>query len=109
LPKDLAAALKRLHDAEFAKLLSAVIEEAKRRDASPPASTLEQASADTPAERHPAPAQDVACSLTTSKLNAVRAAFRAGIKLSTIARQFGISQTDVGKAIAEPRTQKKRG
>jgi transposase-like protein len=39
-------------------------------------------------------------SLTTGKLNAVRAAFRAGVRPSAIARQFGISQADVKKALA---------
>jgi hypothetical protein len=34
------------------------------------------------------------------KLNAVRAAFKAGVKPTQIARQFGISQADVRKALA---------
>jgi hypothetical protein len=33
--------------------------------------------------------------LTRGQVNAVRAAFKAGIKPSVIARQFGISQSDV--------------
>jgi uncharacterized protein (DUF433 family) len=32
--------------------------------------------------------------------NAVRAAFKAGVKPSQIARQFGLSQVDVRKALA---------
>lgn len=36
---------------------------------------------------------------TKGKLNAVRAAFKAGVKLSVVARQFGISQSDVRKAL----------
>jgi hypothetical protein len=39
-------------------------------------------------------------SLTQGKLNAVRAAFKAGVTPSRIARQFGISQSDVRKALA---------
>jgi transposase-like protein len=39
--------------------------------------------------------------LTTGKLNAVRAAFKAGVKPSAIARRFGISQSDVRKALAK--------
>jgi len=39
--------------------------------------------------------------LTTGKLNAVRAAFKAGVKPLAIARQFGISQSDVRKALAQ--------
>ena len=42
---------------------------------------------------------DGAASLTTGKLNAVRAAFKAGAKPAAIARQFGISQSDVRKAL----------
>jgi hypothetical protein len=38
-------------------------------------------------------AEDGAGLLTTGKLNAVRAAFKAGVKPSAIARQFGISQS----------------
>ena len=45
--------------------------------------------------------EDGAGSLTTGKLNAVRAAFKAGVKPSAIARQFGISQSDVRKALAQ--------
>ena len=44
---------------------------------------------------------DGAGSLTTGKLNAVRAAFKAGVKPSAIARQFGISQSDLRKALAQ--------
>jgi DNA invertase Pin-like site-specific DNA recombinase len=38
--------------------------------------------------------------LTQGKLNAVRAAFKAGVTPSRIARQFGISRSDVRKALA---------
>jgi hypothetical protein len=38
--------------------------------------------------------------LAQGKLNAVRAAFKAGVKPSRIAREFGISQSDVKKALA---------
>jgi len=39
-------------------------------------------------------------SLTRGQVNAVRAAFKAGITPSRIARQFGISQSNVRKALA---------
>jgi hypothetical protein len=38
--------------------------------------------------------------LTPGKSNAVRAAFKVGVKPSQIARQFGLSQPDVRKALA---------
>jgi hypothetical protein len=42
----------------------------------------------------------VAVPLTQGKLNAVRAAFKAGVSPTKIARQFGLSQSDVQKALA---------
>jgi predicted DNA-binding protein (UPF0251 family) len=39
-------------------------------------------------------------SLTRGQVNAVRAAFKAGITPSRIARQFSISQSNVRKALA---------
>jgi len=38
--------------------------------------------------------------LTRGQVNAVRSAFKAGITLARIARQFGISQSNVRKALA---------
>jgi transposase-like protein len=38
--------------------------------------------------------------LTPSKVNAVRAAFKAGVKTSQIARQFGLSKADVQNVLA---------
>ena len=56
----------------------------------------------TPSKR----AEAAAVSLTPVKLNAVRAAFKAGVRPSKIAKQFGISQSDVRKAVAsdKPKT-----
>jgi len=39
-------------------------------------------------------------SLTRGEINAVRAALKAGVKPALIARQFGISQSDVRKVLA---------
>jgi hypothetical protein len=52
-------------------------------------------------QRRQEPGEDRADSLTTGKLNAVRAAFKAGVKPSAIARQFGISQSDVRRVLAQ--------
>jgi predicted transcriptional regulator len=41
-----------------------------------------------------------AVSLTPGKLNAVLAAFKAGVTPARIAREFGIPQSDVRKVIA---------
>ena len=96
LPKDLAGALKRLDDTEIDSLLTAVTSEAERRGRMPTRSASKTVAS---ASKRPA-ADDGAGSLTTGKLNAVRAAFKAGVKPSVIARQFGISQSDVRKAVA---------
>jgi predicted transcriptional regulator len=50
--------------------------------------------------------EEVAVPLTQGKLNAVRAAFKAGVTPSRIARQFGISQSDVRKALASDTTKR---
>jgi len=62
-----------------------------------------------PRPRAEAIAKDGTGLLTTGKLNAVRAAFKAGVKPSAIARQFGISQSDIRKALATERRDQKSG
>ena len=87
----------RLDDAEIDKLLSAVTTEAQRRGRLP--KRRPQAEARLAGER--AAREEISHGLTKGKLNAVRAAFKAGVKLSAIARQFGISQTEVRNALAQ--------
>jgi hypothetical protein len=99
LPNDLAGALKRLDDVEIDALLAAVTTEAERRRRPPPA--REKPVADAKPQRRREAAKAAAGPLTTGKLNAVRAAFKAGVKPSAIARKFGISQSDVRKALAQ--------
>lgn len=89
LPKDLAAAIKQLNDAELDKLFAAARAEQERRGRKP-----------VEASSNKRQGELMRATLTPSKINAVRAAFRAGIKPSQIARQFGISQTDVRKVLA---------
>jgi hypothetical protein len=103
LPQDLAGALKRLDNAEIDALLAAVTTEAERRGRLPPSRAKEKPTADA------TPAGHAAGSLTTGKLNAVRAAFKAGVKPSAIARQFGISHSDVRKALATEGRDRKSG
>jgi hypothetical protein len=102
LPNDLAGALKWLDDVEIDALLAAVTTEAQRRGRRRPSPAKEKQVADAKSRRRQA-AEDDAPSLTTGQLNAVRAAFRAGIKPSAIARQFGLSQSDVRYALAQGR------
>jgi hypothetical protein len=91
LPADLPNAIKRLDDQELDRLLAAVIAEQKRRGKKLPVSDERSL------KRR---IETVAPPLTQGKLNAVRAAFKAGVTPSRIARQFGISQSDVRKALA---------
>jgi hypothetical protein len=90
LPKDLPNAVKHLNDEELNRLLAASLAEAKRRGRDT-----------TPTDkRYPSRNAEAAVSLTRGQLNAVRAAFKAGITPARIARQFGLSQSDVRKALA---------
>src|SRR6266550_7208748 len=106
LPKDLPNALKRLDDRELASLLGAALDEAKRRGKLP--SGLAASAWDDPTPRESRkksessklrPAHAV-LSLTRGQVNAVRAAFKAGIAPPRIAREFGISQSEVRKVLA---------
>jgi hypothetical protein len=90
LPADLGNAVRHLNEKELDQLLSAVIAEQKRRG--------KKLLAKNPRTQHVE--VPVAVPLTQGKLNAVRAAFKAGVTPSRIARQFGISQSDVRKALA---------
>jgi hypothetical protein len=107
LPKDLAGALERLNDAEVDSLLAAVTAEARRRGRLAPSSQAENPTADaTPRARMRVAVDRADPSLTTGKLNAVRAAFKAGVRPSAIARQFGISQSDVKRALAAQKSRR---
>jgi hypothetical protein len=118
LPKDLPGALARLNDGEIDALLAAVIAEAERRDRLPPrllAKSRKPSPSRAPAAHAAVHAgraltQDDTRSLTQGQINAVRAAFKAGVKPFMIARQFGISQADVRKTLAShPPERKGRG
>ncbi len=89
LPRDLPNAVKHLNDEELDRLLAATLAEAKRRGRQT-ASTYEPSLS---------PKMEPAVSLTRGQLNAVRAAFKAGITPARIARQFGLSQSDVRTAL----------
>jgi hypothetical protein len=82
LPKDLPNAVKHLNDEELDRLLVVTLAEAKRRgrDITPTG------------KRSQTRTLESAVSLTVGQLNAVRAAFQAGITPARIARQFGLSQ-----------------
>jgi hypothetical protein len=118
LPKDLPNAIKHLNDAELDLLHAATLEEMKRRGRSPQGvetdlQTLRHRFEVRPdLKKQPSPTSkrrhiDVPeAPLTQGKLNAVRAAFKAGVTPSRIAKQFGISQSDVRQALASDERQR---
>jgi hypothetical protein len=120
LPGDLSNALKQLDDGELDRLFAATRHELQCRGrllTSTPVTRptthmgTEQRASDqstTTKERRQPEEPNVA--LAQGQVNAVRAAFKAGITPSRIARQFGISQSDVRKVLASesPRSGKGR-
>jgi hypothetical protein len=91
LPADLPNAIKHLDDQQFDRLVSAVVAEHRRRG------RKLSMSDESPRKGR---GESVAVPLTQGKLNAVRATFKAGVTLSRIARQFGISQANLRKALS---------
>jgi len=112
LPKNLRNAVKHLSDGELDLMHAAILEEMRRRGRTPQG--VETSLSDRPdltkiqsfpteKRRH----LDIAkVPLTRGQVNAVRAAFKAGITPSRIARQFGISQSNVRKALASDETKR---
>jgi predicted DNA-binding protein (UPF0251 family) len=113
LPRDLSNALKQLDDGELDRLFAATRHELQRRGRSLTSTPVirptthvatEQRASDhstkteeSPERRQP---EERNVALTQGQVNAVRATFKAGITPSRIARQFGISQSDVRKVLA---------
>ena len=113
LPKDLPKAIQFLEDRELDWLLRTAIQEAKRRGRPMPvpvalptstpaaSSLLISKQAASPGSRiHKQKTGVATVALTRGQVNAVRAAFKAGVTLSRIARQFGLSKSDVCKALS---------
>ena len=101
LPKDLAGALTRLSDSDIDKLLSAVTKEASRRGRLPPRPTAKKPASDAKPSRRRISTEPNFSKLTKGQLSAVRAAYKAGFKPPAIARQFGMSQSDVRMALSK--------
>jgi hypothetical protein len=105
LPKNLRNAVKHLSDGELDLMHAATVEEMRRRGRKPSVEVNLPVRPDmaklppppTGKRRHVNIAE---VPLTRGQVNAVRAAFKAGITPSRIARQFGISQSNVRKALA---------
>ena len=102
LPQDLPNAVRYLTDTELDLLIATAVDEAKRRGRLPP--KVESKPPDEPKRTR---VELTTGSLTRGQVNAVRAAYKAGITPSQIARQFGISQSDVRKALMADPTAKR--
>ena len=100
LPKNLRTAVKHLSDAELDLLHATSLEEMARRGRLPPTDQTTNRSSRTDKSLPKRQVGAATVSLTRGQVNAVLAAFKAGIKPSLIARQFGISQSDVRKVLA---------
>jgi hypothetical protein len=87
----LPGAIKQLGDQELDRSQAAALAEQRRRGRKP---------AESVEPRDNRRIEAAAIHLTPGKMNAVRAAFQAGVKPSLIARQFGLSQSDVRRAVA---------
>ena len=111
LPKNLRNAVKHLSDGELDLMHAATVEELKRRGRTP-----KSVETDLPARpdltKIQSPSTKTAklnaaeVSLTRGQVNAVRSAFKARITPSRIAREFGISLSDVRQALAVDKTKR---
>ena len=113
LPRDLPKAIRYLEDQELDWLLRVATEKANRRgrampmaEASPtntPAASSEPIPKQTKPPGRPIHQRQIrpaASGLTRGQANAVRAAFKAGVTPARIARQFGLSQSQVRTALS---------
>lgn len=92
LPSDLDASLALLDDREFARLVAAVTREEARRQGNKPEPSSQSLEAEAATERRPKRSLET---ITPAKANLVRAAMKAGVKPSAIARQFGLSNAAI--------------
>jgi hypothetical protein len=103
LPQNLPNAVKYLTDTELDLLIARAVDEAKRRGRLTP--KVEPSARDEPKRTR---LELTTGSLTRGQISAAQAAFKAGITPSRIARQFGMSQSDVRKALMADTTKKSR-
>jgi predicted DNA binding protein len=111
LPKNLRHTIKQLSDGELDRLFEVAFDEAKRRGRLPwnvrtestqssrrPSDLVTKRSSTTDKAQRRVDIAEVL--LTRGQVNVIRAAFKAGVPPSRIARQLGISQANVRKALA---------
>ena len=109
LPSDLSGSLGHLDDSQLERLLRAVAEEARRRGLPvddegsspppPPASARGKPTGSRPAAA--AKARRRVLPIAPGQAKVIRAAFEAGVKPATIARQFRVSRAQVEQVLSE--------
>jgi hypothetical protein len=111
LPENLELAVRQLTDDDLMQLLEVALREAKHRGNSSlgfGGDPMQSSRQTEEAQKRPQienasnrkRVEVAEATLSTGKLNAVRAAFKAGVTPSQIAKRFGISQAIVRKALA---------
>lgn len=102
LPNNLPTALTHLSDEEFRVLADAVYQERDRRTAALRGSRgqnkVSKSSLRSKPHEHKTP-MTISQPLTKSRINAIRAVIKAGVKPRTAARQFGISLSALQEAM----------
>lgn len=107
LPANLPSALTRLPESDLKQLAEAVAVELRRRNlVTAPADRSAPAPEKPKSKRkviEPGRDDNDRPALTPGKLNAIRAALKAGVKPMTIAKQFGVSLSAIKKALEDKR------
>jgi hypothetical protein len=103
LPADLPQALTWLSDSELVDLASAVAAEQGRRNPPPTVASDGKAvqGVAAPAAGKFKPSEHRLARLPPARINAIKAAIKAGVKPSVIARQFGVTQQAIRAALTE--------
>ena len=98
-PEDVGRVILRWSDDEVERLCGVVAAEARRRGLLPPERDPKGDASAGPSIRQRRP-ELLAKGLAPGKVNAIRAASRAGVKLSKIAQEFGVPLAAVKRVIA---------
>lgn len=99
LPNDLAGALQHLSTDELKRLSEAVTAETTRRTPAPEM-PLRRSPPSPAATRIEAGPKDEQPAINQGRANAIRAAVKAGVKPTMIARQFGVSLSAIRHVLA---------
>ena len=108
LPADLPAALTRLPESDLKRLEEALAVELRRRNLVTAPAVRGAPEPENPKSKRKVPEpigrdESDRPALTAGKVNAIRAAVKAGVKPMAIARQFGVSLSAIKNALEDKR------